>query len=350
MNRFLLAELSFLNDNERDELLKMILGVYLDNQLEFNRRKKSSLEDKKVNLSNPIIDILLLDRTTRENIIWGTESYMANGFEYYPFSHIDCSKIIGGFFDISIKKGAFKDKDSKKSRKKCKAEVFTQSWTCNEMINVIDNLWFNRSNVFNIDNVKSWITNYNKIDFKSSGKKWKDYVLEKRIEITCGECPFLVSRYDTVTGKKIELKDRIGILDRKFRVINENVSSEKEWINYVYKAYESIYGYEFQGDNLLIGRLNLLLTFIEYLYDRYNRIPTKLELKNIATRISWNIWQMDGLTYKIPFFNKLDIKDIYLEEENNKYIGYCVINDWRSKVFKIFKNMEEVKAFDLWKK
>ena len=54
------------------------------------------------------------------------------------------------------------------------------------------------------------------------------YVISKRIEITCGEAPYLVSRYDTVTGKKIDVVDRVGLLDRKLRVINENTETLDE--------------------------------------------------------------------------------------------------------------------------
>ena len=43
------------------------------------------------------------------------------------------------------------------------------------------------------------------------------------MEITCGEAPYLVSRYDVVKGEIIPVEDRIGILDRKLRVINENI-------------------------------------------------------------------------------------------------------------------------------
>ena len=31
------------------------------------------------------------------------------------------------------------------------------------------------------------------------------------MEITCGEAPYLVSRYDAVTGEVINLKSRIGL-------------------------------------------------------------------------------------------------------------------------------------------
>ena len=70
-----------------------------------------------------------------------------------------------------------------------------------------------KKNVFNISQNLTWITNYNKIEFIKNS--WIDYVKDKRIEVTCGEAPYVVSRYDTVSGTPIDVIDRIGILDRK---------------------------------------------------------------------------------------------------------------------------------------
>ena len=82
--------------------------------------------------------------------------------------------------------------------------------------------------------------------------------------MTCGEAPYLVSRYDTVTGEIIPIDRRIGLLDRKLRVVNENAASEEEWLTWARRAVQSCYGYEFQGDNLLLARQNILFSYIEY--------------------------------------------------------------------------------------
>lgn len=85
------------------------------------------------------------------------------------------------------------------------------------------------------------------------------------MEITCGEAPYLVSRYDAATGELIlpPLR-RIGLLDRKLRVVNENAASYEEWIKWVLRAFQSCYGFEYQGDNLLIARINLMMSFYDY--------------------------------------------------------------------------------------
>ena len=95
--------------------------------------------------------------------------------------------------------------------------------------------------------------------------------------------------------KEIPLGERIGILDRKLRVVNENTDSEEEWLKWVFRAVEATYGYEFQGDNLLIARINILMTFEEYLKSRWNRMPTEAEYARLLKTVTWNIWQMDGL-------------------------------------------------------
>ena len=70
--------------------------------------------------------------------------------------------------------------------------------------------------------------------FEETGKSWEQYVLEDRIEMCCGEGPYLTSRYDVVTERVIPLKQRIGILDRKLRVVNtfvgvDSKATKKEW-------------------------------------------------------------------------------------------------------------------------
>ena len=101
----------------------------------------------------------------------------------------------------------------------------------------------------------------------------------RRLEITCGEAPYLVSRYDTTTGGLIVPPiNRIGFLDRKLRVVNENTITEEEWLKWAERAIQSYYGYEYQGDNLLIARINVLLSFYEYFIERWKH---ELEKKTL---------------------------------------------------------------------
>ena len=241
-----------------------------------------------------------------------------------------------------------KDKIVQLSRSKEMAEVFTPSWICNTQNNLVDNSWFGTEGVFNKEIVlkngsKSWETTKEKIVFPK-GKTWQDYVRDTRLEITCGEAPYLVSRYDTTTGAFIAIENRIGLLDRKLRVVNENLDSKNEWLKAVETAYKSTYGFEWQGDSLLLAREALLITFIENFTYKFETEPTLETIQNIVRIISWNIWQMDGLKGVIPNSCKdefIEISDFFETKteikkckgcatQNIKFHNgiYCTIMDW----------------------
>lgn len=292
-------------------------------------------ENEILKYGDSLLGTLLFDRTTRRNIIWGTSDYEAFGDAYKAQFPITINLITGENKDI-IQPRVYKEKIDQTNRTKGKAEVFTPSWMCNEQNNLIDKSWFRRDGVFNIQKDKTWISTSTPVEFDDKPRKrWKDYVDEKRLEISCGEAPYLVSRYDTVTGSSIAIEDRIGLLDRKLRVVSENTSGEDEWITWAIRAFQSVYGFEFQGDSLLLARENLLYTFIDYLRHRFHREPSFRELKDIANIISWNIWQMDGIQYTVPFcsiseqYQQLTI--ININSEDAPEPCYCKIRDWRSK-------------------
>ncbi|MBQ8330247.1 MAG: restriction endonuclease subunit M [Lachnospiraceae bacterium] len=282
-----------------------------------------------------LLGILLFDRTTRRNIIWGTSDYEAFGDEYKAQFPITINLITGMNKDI-IQPRVYKEKSNQTSRTKDKAEVFTPSWMCNEQNNLIDKAWFERDGVFNTQENKIWVATNTPVKFEDKPRKrWKDYVDTKRLEITCGEAPYLVSRYDTVTGDYIDIQNRIGLLDRKLRVVSENAVDESEWLTWTIRAFQSVYGFEYQGDSLLLARENLLYTFIDYLKARLNREPSFDELKTVATIISWNLWQMDGMKFTVPYgaiaeqYQQLTLED--LTGESQPEPCYCKIRDWRSK-------------------
>ena len=248
-----------------------------------------------------VLELLLLDRTTKKNIFWATDFYEKQyKSRFYAFrSPITCSLIAEGG-DRVIKPMVIKEKKAQQYRIKDKAEVFTPAWVCNKQNNLIDKEWFGYENVFNKEkDDNTWVVNKNPIIFPK-GKTWVDYVRELRLEVTCGEAPYLVSRYDITTGKKIKLQNRIGLLDRKIRIVDENAASDSEWLTMIKWAFKSTYGYEWQGDNVLLARENLLLTFIDYYQDRFGKEPELNLIKEIAEIISWNIWQMDGIRGVLP--------------------------------------------------
>lgn len=298
------------------------------------------MEKELLHLSEELFNVLLKDRTTQKNICWATEDYMSQGRAYYPQEPILKDLITGHNANI-ISPRVAKISEDKNKRTKDKAEVFTPSWICNEQNNLIDEAWFGSKNIFNEAKDRKWITNKNKVIFPE-GKTWKQYVDLRRMEISCGEAPYLVSRYDTVTGEIIPLDERIGLLDRKLRVVNENVDDFEEWFKWVKRAYESTYGYEYQGDSLLIARQNLFFTFIENMEYKFSIKPDFKQLNVIAKIISWNIWQMNGITLTVPYSHRakavsqLAIFSVGVPEETTEEIP-CKVYDWRSNKSLEFK-------------
>ncbi|MEY8336908.1 restriction endonuclease subunit M [Lachnospiraceae bacterium 62-35] len=278
-----------------------------------------------------LLDKLLIDKTTKANIIWATDAYCVLGADYQREKEIRSVFITGNCSGI-IKNRTGKALEQQSKRTRQHAEVFTPLWICNKMNNHVDEVWFGRPDVFNVAGVPT-----EKVIFPAE-KNWKEYVDSRRLEITCGEAPYLVSRYDVSTGENIEIKNRIGILDRKLRVVSENTGSEKEWLQWAVRAFQATYGYEFQGDNLLIARVNLLMTFEEYLFARWKRKPNQKEYQVLANIIVWNIWQMDGLTGTIPYcktegeYQQITVFDwLGLDErkEQENIQPRCRIYDWR---------------------
>ena len=243
---------------------------------------------------------LLVDRTTRKNIIWATDEYAHFGDGYGSSQQIR-AQYISGIFGQIIMPRSKKTRAQQNMRIREKAEVFTPSWVCNCQNNLVDQAWFGKNGVFNTETEKGWQTNYDKVAFPDEkGKGWQDYVKENRLEITCGEAPYLASRYDTVTGAAIPVKDRIGLLDRKLRIVCENTDNESDWKLWAKKALQSVYGYDWQGDNVLLARENLLFTMDDYYRETFGKVPSVQFLSECARIISWNVWQMDGLKFVVP--------------------------------------------------
>ncbi len=243
---------------------------------------------------------LLRDRTTNKNIFWATHGYESKGDAYQYFSEIKIESITGKNGSV-INPRVSKSVEEQRCRVRSNAEVFTPAWLCNAQNNLIDELWFGQKDLFNKETFQGWMTNPSPIPFDTtSSRSWRDYVLDIRLEITCGEGPYMASRYDAVSGKVIPVKDRVGILDRKLRVVSENCPIRSHWLGWAHKALQSVYGYEWQGDNLLLARECLLFTFIDFYMAQFGRIPTKKDLRRAARTIAWNVWQMDGLRGVVP--------------------------------------------------
>lgn len=211
-----------------------------------------------INLNNDIIDILLYERTSDIKL------------------NVDVYNTIPRHL---------KESEEQKGRTKEKAEVFTPVSIIKEMNDALDA----------------------KYDFD-------EYIDELVLEATCGEAPFLTTRYDVASGQQIPCGDRVGLLDRKLQRIPDSVD-KSEWTALATRSLKATYGYEWQEDSIFLARKNLLLNTIEYHIDRFNELPDQDDIKEWATIISYNIFRMDGVTLCIPETN---IKSKVMNWETNK--------------------------------
>lgn len=278
-----------------------------------------------------LLNRLLQDKATKGNILWATDAYSDYGEWYTPGNEIRSNRITGSNSDL-IKTRARRAMEQQTERTRQHAEVFTPLWIVKMMNDFADEQWFGR---------KKGIykrTKEGKIYF-SKQKHWKLYVDARRLEITCGEAPFLVTRYDVETGEAIPIEDRIGLLDRKLRAVTENTQDIEEWKTWALRAVQSIYGYELQGDNLLIARVNVLCTVEEHMFQHWRQRPDNDWWGKLCNVIAWNLWQMDGIKGCVPvpptpteeqlsLFASLDeLTNLYGEKENEEIP--CRLYDWR---------------------
>lgn len=253
-----------------------------------------------------ILDILLIDRsqtiarkgkTYVHKIRWATDSYIdqyhgdkRHHNPYSPTSEIQ-RELITGKHNMLIQPRAAKSREEQIKRTKDKAEVFTP-------LDVVKQMNGNVARNLNLP----------------PDHNWRDFVSARWLEITCGEGPFIASRYNPVSSSKQIIKpvNRVGFLDEKLKLVNKYCNNIDDWLHWVEVALKSCYGYEFQGDSLLIARENVLMTmndFYKVKFEHDINLESQAEadgglstaqLEHFAEIISWNIFQMDGLNYTIP--------------------------------------------------
>ena len=298
-----------------------------------------------------VLPLLLEDKSTKRNIIWATEPPDVLQPEITDKSEMTVAQLQQMGFDLLMPRTR-KQSAAQQARTRKRGEVNTPAWLCCKMNDHLDADWFGleHGSPFTVELPQSWQTIPEPVPFPESKRKspaWQRYVDSRRMEATCGEAPFLASRYDAATGEPIPVGERIGILDRKLRIVNENAATEADWLKWTFRSLESVYGYEYQGDSLLLARTNLLLTFVEYLEERWQRSPTTRELKKAANIIAWNVLQMNGLTFTVPggtrfqreeqlnWFNLMD------GEEEPPPAVPCRVKDWRSNRTVTLEQMKE---------
>jgi hypothetical protein len=269
-----------------------------------------------------LLEILLHDHSTNKNIIWGTDNYQGKK----AASQITVQAITGKNGEVIMPRTQ-KDKALQKERTKTHAEVFTPAWVVEKQNSLADNGEFNK--------LKKKLSGSSVTPCSSSSvipcsdtesqksQALKAFLKRSWLEITCGEAPYITSRYDATTGEPIEPKQRVGFLDRKLQIINlfisqQTESSEQKWLDYVKTALKSCYGFDFQGDNVLLARENMLYTVCDFYKVQFKKELNALAiLHELADIISWNVFQMDGLKFVTP----LSCKELEVEVDVNNYSG-----------------------------
>lgn len=281
------------------------------------------------------------------NIVWGTDDYLAeHGEGFGKVDEIEVRKFTGANEGVVVPR-TMKAAEARKRRVKDRAEVFTPCWVCNAQNNLVDKAWFGRPGVFNVerdggDGSHTWIPAEGRIAFSeepspASTRSWVDYVRDVRLEITCGEAPYLASRQDPVTGEPIsDPGSRIGLLDRKLRVVTENARTENEWLEWAEEAMKATYGFEWQGDSLLLARMSMLATVDDHHRSAFGTELDDASVNRFAYIVSWNLCQMDGLRMVLPYSCSQAGDDgnggcpACARGAMTGHVGIkCVIRDWR---------------------
>lgn len=268
--------------------------------------------------SSGLLRTLLKDRTTNKSIVWGTHSYELLGKGFGVHDRITPGKVTGLYANL-IQPRSEKSKYEQKDRTKVRAEVFTPTWLVKKQVDTVDQ-------------------EYQDLDLEA-------YLQLKWLEITCGEAPYMVSRYDTVTGQALSLEERVGFLDRKLHRLSKEVHDEEKWFQGAVTAYQNSYGYEFQGDSLLLARENLFASFIDYYQAKFAQEPSPSQKQTIAQIISYNILQMDGLTYTSPYSQHAgDAVQLSLFEEIAEQTSQpqkAQIKDWKTNELIDFERLSK---------
>lgn len=258
-----------------------------------------------------LLKTLLKDKTTQRNIVWASPSYEGMGKAFCSDQPIRRNLLVGKHQSI-IQPRVAKHVRKQEQRTRSSGEVFTPPWLVDKQVSAVLGEWKEVP-------LKEWVA-----------LRW--------LELACGEAPYIVTRYDSVTGDSIPVPKRVGYLDRKLQRISQEVTTEKEFIKLAKIAYESTYGYELQGDSLLLARENLLLSFCEHYEQKFGILPTIKTVKAITKIIVYNVFQMNGLTKRTPYSDH-SVKEVQMNLFDAGTEGITVaegdmltvIKDWKHK-------------------
>jgi len=192
-----------------------------------------------------------------------------------------------------------------------------------------------------IDGIIQNLTNFANTDYAGTYLFSGAAILTKPYSLEDSPAQTFVDNGDGSYTKSV--KDEDGKLTT-YKMVN--TGTEEAWHKWAIIAVQSIYGFDWQGDNVLLARENLLFSYIDYHKARFGREPDITELRKIAEILSWNIWQMDGLKFVIPeSCNDVDDGQLRLFDDEPQKLPcegcakndpllhtgiYCRIKNWKT--------------------
>ena len=249
----------------------------LDKIISLNNETSADISENFIREKMPeILELLLIDRTkstkkTTKNIIWANNNYTKHSARYYaPTAQIKPA-LITGKMECLIMPRALKSQEIQKERTRSKAEVFTPTWIVKKQNDAAEQDYLN-------DDLKTYIS-----------RTW--------LEITCGEAPYMATRYDMGTGKILPINEREGFIDRKLKRISSEVNDKSEWHTLAVLAYQASYGFEWNGDPLS----DTETVASELQPDLFgDETPLQVTVRTNGKRVKIMNWR----TQKMEFFDK----------------------------------------------
>lgn len=236
----------------------------------------------------PVVPSLLIDRTmtatsgSRRGLVFGTGRYAGFDSGYATADALTQAKVTG---EASAVLALRPDP--------------IPAWAVNAAMNRLDRAFFGRD-AFDAESAdhRDWTPTGRVIRHRGEGFDWKDYVTRKVLDASCGAAEMLATAWDT--GASVPVGRRVGALDRKLRLVCERSHSRREWEAWVRRAYRSTYAYDADGILVLTARTNLVADYVDHYRLKWESDPPAKSLSSIAAIVSWNVWQMDGATCRVP--------------------------------------------------
>ena len=120
-----------------------------------------------------VLSSLLKDRTTRRNIIWASGEYEQFGNGFAPYDEITSKKITG---QRVIVPRVVKSAERRAQRAKEKAEIFTPSWICKKMNDLVDDAWFEDAGLADSPKKDEVGLTSERIELLADKDRWKEYI------------------------------------------------------------------------------------------------------------------------------------------------------------------------------